>query len=166
MSDDKAPRSPLADLCFIRLPYLITGTLFLVAVVINIANVVGRYVFFRPIFWAEEVLVFIIIWSIFVAAASIVYRGEHINMDLFYAQMKGPLKWIVNAVILVLFVVCSVIVVAQSYKVVSLYVLGGGVSVAAGVPMVIPHAAILVGFALMVVAALLRWRAYLTGDFK
>jgi TRAP-type C4-dicarboxylate transport system permease small subunit len=166
MSDDKPPRRPLADLCFIRLPYLITGTLFLVAVVINIANVVGRYVFFRPIFWAEEVLVFIIIWAIFIAAASIVYRGESLNMDLFYAQMKGPLKRIVNALILVLFVGCSAIVVTQSYKVVSLYLQGGGVSVAAGVPMVIPHAAILVGFALIAVAALLRWRAYLTGDFK
>ena len=168
MSDDKppAPRHPLADLCFIRLPYLITGTLFLVAVVINIANVIGRYVFFRPIFWAEEVLVFIIIWAIFLAAASIAYRGEHITMDLFLSLMKPPLKRIVNAVVLVLLIVCSAIVITQSYKVVRLYLDGGGVSVAAGVPMVVPHAAILVGFSLMVVAAILRWRAYLTGDFK
>jgi len=168
MSDDKPPppRSPLADFCFIRLPYLITGTLFLVAITINIANVIGRYVFFQPIFWAEEVLVFIIIWAIFLAAASIVYRGEHITMDLFLSLMKRPLKRIVNAVVLGLLIVCSAIVITQSYKVVRLYLDGGGVSVAAGVPMVVPHAAILVGFSLMVVAAILRWRAYLTGDFK
>jgi TRAP-type C4-dicarboxylate transport system permease small subunit len=167
MSDDKPPppRSPLADFCFVRLPYLITGTLFLAAITINIANVIGRYVFFQPIFWAEEVLVFIIIWAIFVAAASIVYRGESINMDLFLGLMKPALKRIVNAVVLVLFIVCCAIVVTQSYKVVSLYWSGGGVSVAAGVPMVVPHAAILLGFSLMAIAAILRWRAYLTGKF-
>jgi TRAP-type C4-dicarboxylate transport system permease small subunit len=168
MSEDAPPppRRPIGDLCFVRLPYLITGTLFLIAILINIANVVGRYIFSQPIFWAEEVLVFIIIWAIFLAGASIAYRGEHINMDLFYAKMKQPLKGIVNTVIVVLFVVCASVVVVQSWRVLSLYAAGGGVSVAAGVPMVLPHAAILVGFVLMILAVIVRWRAYITGDFK
>jgi TRAP-type transport system small permease protein len=169
VADDELPpprRSPLAELCFVRLPYVVTGTLFLACILINIANVIGRYVFAQPIFWAEEVLVFIIIWAVFLAAASIVYRGEHLNMDLFYALMKGRLKFIVNTAIVVLFIGCAGIVVVQSYKVVLLYVEGGGVSVAAGVPMVVPHAAILVGFCLMILALLVRLRAYATGDFK
>jgi TRAP-type C4-dicarboxylate transport system permease small subunit len=159
-------RRRLAELLFVKVPYVVTGTLFLIAIGINIANVIGRYVFAQPIFWAEEVLVFIIVWSIFLAAASIVYRGEHLNMDLFYAVMKRPLKRAVNTLVVVLFIVCAGIVVVQSSKVVSLYVDGGGVSVAAGVPMVVPHAAILVGFVLMIVALLVRLRAYVTGDFK
>jgi TRAP-type transport system small permease protein len=147
-------------------PYVVTGTLFLIAIGINIANVIGRYVFAQPIFWAEEVLVFIIVWSIFLAAATIVYRGEHLNMDLFYAVMKRPLKRAVNTLVVALFIACAAIVVVQSYKVVSLYLVGGGVSVAAGVPMIVPHAAILVGFSLMILALLVRLRAYVTGDFK
>ena len=92
MTDDASPRRRrLADLLFIRVPYAVTGTLFLIAIGINIANVIGRYVFAQPIFWAEEVLVFIIVWSIFLAATTIVYRGEHLNMDLFYAAMRLPL---------------------------------------------------------------------------
>ena len=168
MSNDPhgTPPRPIADLCFVRLPALITGTLFLAAIAINIANVVGRYLFSRPVFWAEEVLVFIIIWSVFLAAATIVYRGEQLSMDLFYASMKWPLKRVVNTVILALFLICCAIVVVQSYKVVSLYLRTGGTSVAAGVPMVIPHAAIMIGFLLMAVAAAVRWRAYLTGNFK
>jgi TRAP-type C4-dicarboxylate transport system permease small subunit len=158
-------RSRFAELCFVRVPYVVTGSLFLIAIAINIANVVGRYVFSVPIFWAEEVLVFIIIWSIFLAAATIVYRGEHLNMDLFYTMMKRPLKRVVNAAIAALFLVCAGTVVVQSYKVVSLYVGSGGVSVAAGVPMVVPHAAIPVGFVLMIAALIVRWRAYLGGKF-
>jgi TRAP-type C4-dicarboxylate transport system permease small subunit len=168
MSDDPSPhrRRPVGDFCFIRLPTLITGALFLIAIAINVANVIGRYIFSQPIFWAEEVLVFIIIWSIFLAAASIVYRGEQLNMDLFYASMRRPLKLTVNFLILVLLVACSAVVVWQSYKVVTLYWRGGGVSVAAGVPMILPHAAILVGFSLIILAAVVRWRGYLSGDFK
>jgi TRAP-type C4-dicarboxylate transport system permease small subunit len=167
VADNEPPqRMSLGELCFVRVPYLITGTLFLACILINIANVIGRYVFAQPIFWAEEVLIFIIIWAIFLASATIVYRGEQLNMDLFYAAMKGPLKRIVNTAIVVLFIVCAGFVIVQSYRVVSLYVDGGGVSVAAGVPMVVPHAAILVGFSLMILALLARFRAYVTGNFK
>jgi C4-dicarboxylate transporter DctQ subunit len=168
MSDDdtSSPLHRQADFYFIKLPYLITGTLFLVAIAINVANVVGRYVFAQPIFWAEEVLVFIIVWAIFLAAGTIAYRGEHLNMDLFYARMKGLPKRAVNALILALFVVCCAVVVVQSYKVVLFYHEGGGASVAAGVPMIVPHAAILVGFLLMILAVIVRWRAYLSGSFK
>jgi TRAP-type C4-dicarboxylate transport system permease small subunit len=167
MTDDASPRRRrLADLLFIRVPYVMTGALFLVAIGINIANVIGRYVFAQPIFWAEEVLVFIVVWAIFLAATTIVYRGEHLNMDLFYAAMKRPLKRVVNTLVVVLFIGCAGIVVVQSSKVVWLYLHGGGVSVAAGVPMIVPHAAILVGFSLMILALIVRLRAYVTGDFK
>ena len=61
--------------------------LFLVAVAINIINVIARYVFSDPIFWAEEVLIFIVIWTVFIlVAGSITYRGAHLNMDLIYSR--------------------------------------------------------------------------------
>jgi TRAP-type C4-dicarboxylate transport system permease small subunit len=58
---------------------------------------------------------------------------------------------------------CCVFMVIQSWQVVSLFYQGGVVSVSAGVPKWIPHAALLVGFALTAVAVLLRLRFYLTG---
>ena len=163
--DAGPPLGGRSDLAFVRLPYLITGTLFLAAIAINFANVIGRFVFFAPIFWAEEVLVFLIIWSVFLAAASIVYRGEHINMDLFYSGMAWPLKRVVNVAILVLLIAGCALVSYQSWKVLSLMRATQVTSVAAGIPMVIPHAAIAVGFGLMILAAVVRWRAYLSGSF-
>ncbi len=166
---DHQASSPLpggkGEFLFVRLPYLITGTLFLAAIVINFANVVGRFVFSSPIFWAEEVLVFIIIWCVFLAAGAIVYRGEHINMDLFHSVMAGPLKRAVNIAIWVLLIAGCAMVSYQSWKVLALMRATQVTSVAAGIPMVLPHAAIAVGFSIMILAVLVRWRAYLCGSF-
>ena len=53
----------------------------------------------------------------------------------------------------------------QSMVVVRLFTEGGSVSVTASVPMVIPHSALFIGLVLMVLAVVLRWRAYLNGRF-
>lgn len=156
----------MATTLFVRLPYLITGTLLLVAIGINFANVVGRYVFAAPIFWTEEILVFIVVWSVFIALSSIAYRGGHLIMDLFYARFTSRWKKLVNGGVAALFIACGVFVVLQSYQVVSLHIRMGAVSVATGTPLVIPHAALLVGFGLMVVAVLYRLRAYVDGRFE
>ena len=59
--NDKLPSpdaaSGLADVVFIRIPYVLTGTLLLVAIAINFANVIARYFFFQALYWAEEVLI-------------------------------------------------------------------------------------------------------------
>jgi TRAP-type C4-dicarboxylate transport system permease small subunit len=160
------PGPNVAEIFFVRVPYLITGTLLFIAMTINLANIIARHLFGSAIFWAEEVLIFIVVWSTFLAVASIVYRGDHLNMDLFYAGMKPPWKMMVNAAVAAMFIACSLIIIVQSYKVVTLYIRSGTVSIAAGVPMVIPHTAVLVGFALILIATLLRLRAYVSGKFN
>ena len=48
---------------------------------LNFANVVGRYVFFKPIIWAEEVLVFIMIWCVMLGATLVTWENQHLRMD-------------------------------------------------------------------------------------
>lgn len=150
---------------FVTLPTWILGALMLAEVAINFANVVGRYGFGRPIFWAEEILVFLTIWGVFIGLAAITYNGAHLNMDLFSARIGGRWKLALNALVAAALVACSVFVIVQSYQVVSLFAQAGQVSLAAGVPKAIPHAALLVGFALTVLAVIVRIRSYLTGKF-
>ena len=157
--------NPILEFCFVRAPYLITGMIFLAAALINIANVIGRYVFSAPIFWAEEVLVFMVIWAVFLSAISITFSGRHLSMDLFYAKLKTPWKQIVNGLIVAVFLACTVFTAMQSYTVVMLYVGNGNVSPAAEVPLYIPHAALLVGFSFMALAVICRFRDYLNGTF-
>ena len=62
----------------------VLGTLILAGVALNFANVVGRYVFFQPIIWAEEVLVFIMIWCVMLGATVVTWENQHLRMDAVY----------------------------------------------------------------------------------
>ena len=158
--------NPTLQFCFVRVPHVITGVIFLTACAINIANVIGRYVFSYPIFWAEEVLVFMVVWAVFLSAVAITFNGAHLSMDLFYARLKAPWRQIVNGMIVASLLVCTLFAAAQSYKVVTLYIHNGSVSTAAEIPLYIPHAALLVGFSLMALAVIVRLKDYLNGKFE
>lgn len=144
-------------------PNRLMAVLLLGGVGINFANVVGRYVFGRAVFWAEEVLVFMTIWGVFLGMIAIAHAGAHLTMDLFSSRLRGRARTVVNGLAAAAIVACSGFVVIQSFRIVLLFAQTGQVSVAAGVPKAIPHAALLVGFALTAIAVLVRFRAYLTG---
>jgi C4-dicarboxylate transporter DctQ subunit len=135
----------------------------LVGVAISFANVIARYVFGYALFWAEETLVFLAIWGVFIGVAAAAYERAHLNMDFFSHSFRGGLSTFLNVGMTVTLLACCAFMVVQSWQVVSLFYQGGVVSVSAGVPKWIPHAALLVGFALTAVAVLLRLRFYLTG---
>ena len=155
----------LADFIFVKIPYFIMGWLILIGVAINFSNVISRYVFGNALFWVEEILVFMVIWSVFIGIVSIAYNGAHLKMDLVSGHIGNPWKSIINGIMITAFILCCAFVILQSYQVVSLMGKLGQVSVAASVPMIIPHAALLVGFALMILAVIIRIRSYFTGNF-
>jgi C4-dicarboxylate transporter DctQ subunit len=166
-AESPAPTTyPIADLIFVRIPYVVTGALFLIAIAINFANVIARYFFFRAFYWAEEVLIYMTLWGVILACATITYQGRHIRMDLFSTLMRSPLKEIVGALTALLMLCASIYVVMQSYQVVSLFWHSGEVSISAGIPLVVPHIAVPIAFALMAAAVLVRLRSYITGRFE
>ena len=155
----------MTKLLLCRLPQWIMGALMLTGIAIIFVNVVSRYFFGKAIFWAEEVLVFMSMWGVFLGMVAITFNGAHLNMDLFSARITGRWKLALNGLVLLALVVCCVFAAAQSWKTVLLFAQTGQVSVAAAVPKAIPHAALLAGFALAALAALVRARAYFTGKF-
>lgn len=155
----------MARFAFVTLPNWILGTLMLLGIAINFANVIGRYVFGYAFFWAEETMVFITIWGVFIGLAAITYNGDHLSMDLFSAAIRGHWRAVVNGLTVVAMVACCLFVVMQSYQVVTLFAHARQVSVSAGIPKAIPHAAILAGFALAALAVVVRIRSYLSGKF-
>lgn len=167
MADDypSSRRKRIEELIFIRIPHLLTGALFLIAAAINIVNVIGRYLFSFPIFWAEESLTFIVIWSVFIIAGSITYRGAHLNMDLLHSGFSPFWKRAVNIAVAVCLIGASLFTVVESWKVIALHVRNHAVTAATEIPLVYPHAAILFGFAFIAAAAIVRVRAYVTGQF-
>jgi hypothetical protein len=81
-------KSP-AHFLFVKIPFAICGVLLLTAVAINVANVIGRYVFDAPVSWAEEVMSYGIIWGVFIAVAAVTYQGNHLRMDLLVLSVRG-----------------------------------------------------------------------------
>jgi TRAP-type C4-dicarboxylate transport system permease small subunit len=160
------PRSnSVAEFVLVKIPNIVCGSILLAAVAINVANVVGRYVFFRPIFWAEEVLMYMIIWGVFICAGSITYQGLHLKMDLLVINARGRFRMFLGGLTVCIALVCSPFMVVQAFRIVRNYLANGETSIAAQFPLAYTHAAILVGFVLMFVAAVLRFRTYLTGNF-
>jgi C4-dicarboxylate transporter DctQ subunit len=157
---------PIADLVFVRIPYVVTGTLLLIAIGINFANVIARYFFFEALYWAEEVLIYMILWGVILACATITYQGLHIKMDLFSNMLRSPAKEIVGALTALLMICASAYVVIQSYQVVLLFWRSGEVSITAGIPLTIPHIAVPIAFTLMAIAVVIRLRSYITGRFE
>lgn len=155
----------MSRFAFVTLPRWILGGLMLSGIAINFANVVGRYAFGYALFWAEETMVFITIWGVFIGMAAIAYNGDHLNMDLFSSAIRGRCRTLVNALVATVLLAICVFVVIQSFQVVSLFVQAKQVSVSAGIPKAIPHSALLAGFALTALVVVVRIRSYLTGKF-
>lgn len=150
---------------FVSGPRLLTGVLILIAIGINFANVISRYVFDFALYWAEEIMIFLVVWCVFIAAASVAFNGANLKMDLLSARFPSRLRAAVNALVAISTVGLVGFAAWQSMVVVRLFAEGGSVSVTASVPMVIPHSALFIGLVLMVLAVVLRWRAYLNSRF-
>ena len=144
-------------------PRAVVAVLILTSIAINFANVIGRYVFFSPIIWAEEAMIFIMVWCVFIGAILVTWDGRHLRMDLLATVMPSPWREIVNAVAAVAFLAITGLVVSQSWQAVVLFAELGQKSNTAEIPMVVPHAALLIGFAAMFLCVAVRFRAYVTG---
>ena len=139
--------------------------LILAGIAVNFANVIGRYVFLKPVIWADETMVYIMVWTVFMGAVLVSFEGQHLKMDFFSIMLPSPWKEILNGIATVSFLAVCVFVVPQTWTVVKLVWDFGQRSVVAEIPMVIPHSALLLGFVLMFLAVVLRFRSYVKGQF-
>ena len=71
---------------------LIAAASLAIIVCINGANVVGRYFFSAPISWAEELMLFLMILTVFAGAVTVTWRQEHIKIDALLMQLSPKLR--------------------------------------------------------------------------
>ena len=147
----------------LRVIRAVLGGLILAGVALNFANVVGRYVFFAPIIWAEEVLVFLMIWCVMLGATLVTWEDQHLRMDAVHHLTPPRVRRWLNLLTTLAFVGASLFVLAQSLRVLLLAVRTGQRSVVADIPMVIPFAAIPLSFAIIVGMLVARFRRFVRG---
>jgi TRAP-type C4-dicarboxylate transport system permease small subunit len=136
------------------IPRAAIGVIILLAIAINFANIVGRYVFLAPLPWAEEVLVFLVIWGVCLGASAVTYDNRHLEMDVFAGSFPPKLRAVLEVLKLAALVGFCAFTAVNAATIVALMARNGQVSITAGIPMTIPYAAFVAGFGLMTVAAI------------
>ena len=139
------------------------GGILLIGSVLICANAAGRYIFLAPIIWAEEVLGYVLVWTVYLGAVLVTWDGGHLKMDLLSRTLTGPARTIVNGVAALCFVAVGCLIVYQSRAAIAEF---NYLSQVAELPMQWIHAAVPVSFVLIVLGILFRFRGYLDGTLE
>ena len=114
-------------------------------------NVVLRYVFLAPIYWAEEFVRYLMVWMIFIGASQVTLWGGHVAVDivprLLSKRGNAVLAFIVNAVCIVFCIILAYLSMKQMLRVMR----AGQVSPALEIPMWIAYLSIPAGTLLMLI---------------
>ena len=62
------------------------------SVALNFANVIGRYFFNASIYWAEEVMLFLMVGCVFLGNGVVAWSGRQIRMDVIVGMMPPPVQ--------------------------------------------------------------------------
>ena len=155
-------RASLTAKFFLRdIPRFAIGLVLLLCIGINAANIIGRYAFSAPLPWAEEVLSFLIIWGVMIGASAVTYDRRHLAMDVFVSFYPQWMRRVLEGLILAAMVGFCGFAALQAWKIVQIMARNGQVSITAEVPMTVPYCGFVVGFTMIVLAAI---AAVATGD--
>lgn len=141
---------------------LVLAVAFILAVVLNFTNVVGRYLFGISFLGSDEVQVFVMVGMTFLGAAVVTRRHEHLRMDVLVQFMPNPVRLTLRIAEQILLIVLAAFVLSQSYFYARQMWRIGRASDMAGVPMWIPHGSVALGFALILLIAAWRLVAVIT----
>ena len=124
--------------------------------VFNFVNVVGRYVLGQTFIAADEVQVYIMVYIAFLGAAVATWRRMHLRMDVLVHRLPRRVQAGLAATELALVLVLAAFVLYVSLGYVAQMAGLDARSQNAGIPMWIPHSAIVMGFGLIAVLAVLQ----------
>jgi TRAP-type C4-dicarboxylate transport system permease small subunit len=136
-----------------RIIELALALAFIFAVLLNFANVVGRYLLGISLIGSDEVQIFIMVGMTFLGAAVVTRRNLHLRMDVLVQFFPTPIQLLLRVLELVLLITLAGFVLTQSFFYARQMLRIGRTSDMAGIPMWIPHAAVALGFGLMLIVA-------------
>lgn len=154
---DQTSISRFCRLIFRQLPLGLAAALLATGVTINFINAVGRYFFEAAIFWAEEAMVFLAIWAVFLAAIAVAYDRAELAMDFFSSSLPKRWKRLVDAAMTSATILVCLFMATQSLTLLRTLIRNGQHSVALDVPMAVPQASLTFGFVMIAGAVTARF---------
>ena len=104
----------------------------------------------------DEIQIYIMVWMTFLGAAVVTWRNQHLRMDVLVQLLPRPVRAMLRVAELALLATLAGFVLVQSSLYAQQMFRLGRTSDMAGVPMWIPHGAVAVGFALILIVTI--WR--------
>jgi TRAP-type C4-dicarboxylate transport system permease small subunit len=150
---------PVIDQAFDRVARVIEVALayaFIVAVLLNFTNVVGRYLLGLSFLGSDEVQIFIMVGMTFLGAAVVTRRNQHLRMDVLVRFLPAPIRVLLRVAEQLLLMTLAGFVLTQSVLYAGQMLRIGRVSDMTGLPMWIPHGTVALGFGLVLIVA--AWR--------
>jgi TRAP-type C4-dicarboxylate transport system permease small subunit len=136
-----------------RVIELVLALAFIAAVLLNFANVVGRYLFGISLLGSDEVQVFIMVGMTFLGAAVVTRRNLHLRMDVLVGFMPAPVRMALRVIEQLLLATLAAFILTHSFFYARQMLRLGRSSDMAGVPMWIPHGVVALGFGLILLVA-------------
>jgi TRAP-type C4-dicarboxylate transport system permease small subunit len=130
---------------------------------INFVNIVGRYFFRAPIFWADEAMLFLMVGCVFLGIGQVAWTGQHIRMDVFLRMMPGPVRDALYLLSDIAMAATGIVLAVFAWPTLRQLEAFDQRSLAADIPLVIPQGMIPFGLSLM---ALLLACRIVTGRWR
>lgn len=138
------------------------GVLLVLSVSLNFANVIARYFFNASIYWAEEVMLFLMVGCVFLGNGVVAWSGRQIRMDVIVGMMPPRVREALHLISELVFIATAITIVVFSWPVIRDLFNFDQRSQSAEIPLYIPQALIPIGLAIM--AILVSVRLILGGD--
>lgn len=125
-----------------------------VAASIAIAAVVRRFVFGGGIFWSEEAIIFLIIFSTFVGAAIALRHDEHVNVDIFPVFLGERGEWFFKLLGSVLILIYCAVIGGYGWLLITLPAARATITPALNLPLWVVELALPIGLTLLLIRSL------------
>lgn len=139
------------------------GLVLIASVLLNCANIAGRYFFSITLISADELQIFGMIAITFLGLFIVSWRGAHLRMDILVLAMPPWLRAALKVLERLIICAVAILVIAMSWEYVTKMHMLGVRSENAEIPMWILHAIVTAGMALVVLVTLVQIMRSLMG---
>jgi TRAP-type C4-dicarboxylate transport system permease small subunit len=134
----------------------VAGVLLVCSVMLNFANIVGRYFFHSSISWAEETMLFLMVGCVFLGSGPVAWSGRHIRMDVFVRLMPANIRESLDLLTELVFLATAIVLVIFAWPTIRQLAAFDQRSLAADIPLAIPQAMIPIGLSIMALLVAVR----------
>jgi TRAP-type C4-dicarboxylate transport system permease small subunit len=127
----------------------VSAVCLMVSVLINFANIIGRYFFSVSIPWAEEIMLFLMVGCVFTGCCAVAWQGRQIKMDVLVSMLPPALRRLLALLSELVMIAAAIAVTVFALPVIANLWAFDERSQAANFPLVIPQAMVPIGYTLM-----------------